>query len=104
MSIDIMNNQNLSVQRQMQTGYVKNSGSSAKAAETASRDSDDVKITDTAQTMSAAAARAQNADGIDPAKIESIRKAIESGSYRIDFEKMANHILASEKEFAEALS
>ncbi|WP_406039999.1 flagellar biosynthesis anti-sigma factor FlgM [Succinimonas sp.] len=41
---------------------------------------------------------------MDPAKIESIRKAIESGSYRIDFEKMANHILASEKEFAEALS
>lgn len=104
MSIDIMNNQSLSVQRQVQTGYVKNSGTASRTSETAGGDSDNVRITDTAQTMSAAAARAEKADGIDPAKVEAIRKAIETGSYHIDFEKLASHILSSEREFAEALS
>ena len=99
-----MNNQSLSVQRQVQTGYVKNSGTASRTSETAGGDSDNVRITDTAQTMSAAAARAEKADGIDPAKVEAIRKAIETGSYHIDFEKLASHILSSEREFAEALS
>ncbi len=107
MSIDILNNkQNISgIQaRQVQASYIKGSRDSGEIQNTRASDTDNVQITDTAQSMSAAAARAENATGIDPAKVASIKASIENGEYHINFDRLASNIMSKESELANALT
>ena len=69
---------------------------SAVAQKKVAVQSDDVVLTDSAKTLAKATDAARNASGIDEAKVEKLKAAISDGSYKINYESVANKLIDSE--------
>ena len=59
-----------------------------------------VGLTDSAKTLAKATDAARNASGIDEAKVEKLKAAISDGSYKINYESVANKLIDSEDELS----
>ena len=59
---------------------------------------DTVQLTDTAVRLAELQAEVATAEGLDLEKIEVIRQQIADGSYRIDADRIADALIAMEKE------
>ena len=104
MAIDALQNQQQQLQKSVATASkaantkaAATSGDAANAlsAATASR-ADSVSFTSVAKTMSKATDRARNSSGIDQTKVDKIKSAIKDGSYKIDYQSVANKLVESE--------
>lgn len=73
---------------------------SAVAQKKVAVQSDDVVLTDSAKTLAKATDVARNASGIDEAKVEKLKAAISDGSYKINYESVANKLIDSEDELS----
>ncbi len=73
-------------------------GKAASVAEVAVRSTDAFIQTDAAKTLSKATVKAKESSGVDEAKVEKIKSAIKDGSYKIDYESVANKLIDSEDE------
>ena len=78
---------------------------SAVAQKKVAVQSDDVVLTDSAKTLAKATDAsdldaARNASGIDEAKVEKLKAAISDGSYKINYESVANKLIDSEDELS----
>ena len=73
---------------------------SAVAQKKVAVQSDDVGLTDSAKTLAKATDAARNASGIDEAKVEKLKAAISDGSYKINYESVANKLIDSEDELS----
>lgn len=62
--------------------------------------SDSVRLSDTVQQIAALKEELSSIDVIDLDKVEEIRQAISSGSYSIDTQKIAESLMAFERETA----
>jgi negative regulator of flagellin synthesis FlgM len=76
--------------------YAKSVGA-APAPEASSR-ADAVVLTDSAKSLSRAAEKAKNSDGVDQSKVEELKAAIKDGTYKIDYESVASKMIDSEDE------
>lgn len=63
-------------------------------------DTDAVLLTNSAKNLSVATQTAKDADGIDYAKVEALQKQIKDGTYSINYERLADKIVASESELS----
>ena len=72
----------------------------AERAEVAARNTDAVLLTDSAKTLAKATQKARAASGIDSAKVEKLKNAIKDGSYKINYESVANKLIDSEDELS----
>jgi negative regulator of flagellin synthesis FlgM len=87
-------NQPTGVQLNKDTG--KPTGNDDKATTTHSRGADTVSLTDTAERLQSIEAKLQNTPVVDKHKVDSIRQALNEGSYQIDANKIADKLLAFE--------
>jgi flagellar biosynthesis anti-sigma factor FlgM len=55
--------------------------------------SDDVKLTDTSEKIRQLESELSDVDVSDPAKVESIRKAIDEGNFKVDEEAVAEGLI-----------
>ncbi|WP_078061873.1 flagellar biosynthesis anti-sigma factor FlgM [Catenovulum maritimum] len=70
--------------------------SAQNAQQTSAPRQDSVSLTQTAQNLNNLTKKASNASGFDQEKVDKIKKAIESGEYKVNSEKLAANIIASE--------
>ena len=75
-------------------------GEKVSTAEVAEKATDAVMLTDTAKTLAKATNKAKESSGIDEAKVEKIKAAIQDGSYKINYESVANKLIDSEDELS----
>jgi len=68
--------------------------------EVAAKSTDAVILTESAKTMSKAVQKAKDSSGIDEAKVEKLKSAIKDGSYKINYESVANKLIDSEDELS----
>ncbi|MGN0916496.1 MAG: flagellar biosynthesis anti-sigma factor FlgM [Succinivibrio sp.] len=61
---------------------------------------DAVVLTDSAKSLSKATEKAKLSSGIDEAKVEKLKAAIADGSYKINYESVANKLIDSEDEIS----
>ncbi|WP_017446325.1 flagellar biosynthesis anti-sigma factor FlgM [Gayadomonas joobiniege] len=57
---------------------------------------DAVSLTQTAQNLNNLNKKSQSTSGFDENKVERLKKAIEAGEYKVDAEKLAANMIASE--------
>ena len=67
-----------------------------RAAEATRRD-DDVRLTDTAAALQKAEARLREQADVDAARVEAVRRRVESGEYRVDAGRLADRLLRFER-------
>ncbi len=67
-----------------------------RAADAARRD-DDVRLTDTAAALQKAEARLREQADVDAARVEAVRRRVESGEYRVDADRLAARLLRFER-------
>lgn len=116
MAIESFNNQNinnLAKSSLNQTTYLNNQNTEnikeatnsvpASASKAANIASDAVSVSDTAQKLNSAQEKAKNSSGIDEKKIASIKKAINEGTYKIDYDKLADKIISKEIDLSDVL-
>ena len=63
--------------------------------------SDRITLTNIAETLSNLEVELQGFDGIDSAKVEQLRQAIEDGSYEVDVDRLVQNLLQAEKDLGE---
>lgn len=69
------------------------------ASTTKAPDSNDaIALSADAKVFSSAVATAKASDGIDHQKVEALRKQIQEGTYQIDYQKLANNMVESDKQ------
>ena len=107
MAIDALNDRsyNSGLKESVATAKTVASNNSAKAATAAKADvstktADAVLLTDSAKTLAKATQKAKDFSGIDEAKCEKLKAAIKDGSYKIDYESVANKLIDSEDELS----
>lgn len=61
---------------------------------------DSVVLTSNAQILTKGTQKAKEASGVDSAKVEKLKNAIKDGSYKIDYESVANKLIDSEDELS----
>ncbi len=76
--------------------YAKATG--ATVAPEASSRADAVVLTDSAKSLTRAAEKARNSDGVDQSKVEKLKAAIKDGTYKINYESVASRMIDSEDE------
>lgn len=114
MAIESFNNQNinnLAKNSLNQTTYLNNQNAenikettnSVPVSKAANLASDAVSVSDTAQKLNSAQEKAKNSSGIDEKKIASIKKAINEGTYKIDYDKLADKIISKEIDLSDVL-
>ncbi|MCU4676441.1 flagellar biosynthesis anti-sigma factor FlgM [Catenovulum sp. 2E275] len=67
-----------------------------QAASTSAPRQDSVSLTQTAQNLNNLTKKAANSTGFDQEKVDRLKKAVASGEYKVNAEKLANNIIASE--------
>ncbi len=99
MAIDILRDNMIKAMPESITKKVA-SGIKAKDASSSvvSSKEDSVSITDSAKTLARATEKAKNSDGIDHDKVEALKQSIADGSYKVDYQNLANKILDVEDE------
>lgn len=104
MAIDVLSDRTYSGIKESVATAKKLATSKAKqevaAEKTKSAQVDDVVLTDSAKTLSKAVETAKVSSGIDEAKVEKIKAAINDGSYKINYESVANKLIDSEDELS----
>ncbi|SPT69482.1 flagellar biosynthesis anti-sigma factor FlgM [Anaerobiospirillum thomasii] len=75
-----------------------NTGAVAKTKDNAATENDAIVLTSDAKVFSSAVAKAKEAEGIDYNKVAALKKEIENGTYKIDYERLASRIVDSEDE------
>lgn len=105
MAIDALNDRTLGgLKDSVATATVvanKTSKSAVKEANTSAKTEDAVMLTDSAMNLAKASQTAKNSSGIDEAKVEKLKAAINDGSsYKIDYESVANKLIDSEDELS----
>ncbi len=79
----------------------KNSTGAVAARETAVKSvGDSVVLTANAQIMTKATQKAKDSSGVDSAKVEKLKESIKDGSYKINYESVANKLIDSEDELS----
>lgn len=69
--------------------------------ETLAPTSDRITLTNIAETLGNLEAELQAFDGIDAAKVDHIRQAIEDGSYEVDVDLLVQNLLKADKDLGE---
>ncbi len=103
MAIDILSDRALQTMPEKTVGRVSHKqGQLAATAsgEVSSSRTDAVELTAQAQTLARATAKAQADDGMDLDKINALRQALADGSYTINYDSVANHIIDAEDELS----
>ncbi|PVZ66751.1 flagellar biosynthesis anti-sigma factor FlgM [Pelagibaculum spongiae] len=83
--------------QQSQDSQGINAGATVKS-NTDQESSSQLKVSAEAKLMQAFHAATTQAPDIDQGKVDAIRSALEEGSYQIDFDQLANKMIASGKE------
>ncbi|EWH09941.1 negative regulator of flagellin synthesis FlgM [Catenovulum agarivorans DS-2] len=83
-------------QQKAQQGQQTANQTNTQAAQTTAPRQDSVSLTQTAQNLNNLNKKANNASGFDQEKVDKLKKAIESGEYKVNAEKLAANIIASE--------
>lgn len=102
MAININNlnaNQVNARQAEQQQAQQKNNPAGTAAAQNQAANAtrqDSVSLTNSAQQLNNATKKAQNASGFDQEKVDKLKKAISEGSYKVDADKLAANMIASE--------
>ncbi len=107
MAIDALQNQQQQQLQQTSIATASNKAANTKAAATQNQNAnamqaamagraDSVSFTSVAKTLTAATNKARNASGIDQAKVDKIKSAIKDGSYKINYQSVANKLVESE--------
>lgn len=99
-NLNNLNNQlgknTVDAQKSQQNQQLNNpANQAAQQAKNAPRQ-DSVSLTQTAQNLNNLTKKANNASGFDQEKVDRLKKAVESGEYKVNAEKLANNIIASE--------
>lgn len=104
MAIDALNDRTLGgLKESVATATVvanKTIKSAVKEANTSAKTEDAVMLTDSAMNLAKASQTAKNSSGIDEAKVEKLKAAINDGSYKIDYDSVANKLIDSEDELS----
>lgn len=83
---------------QTQTNRQGNSTSEPRPAQPerapASQDTDSVTLTDSAQRLSELSSEAAAGEAVDIGRVETVRQAIDEGTYQIDPQQIAERLLA----------
>ncbi|GAB5413252.1 MAG: hypothetical protein Cons2KO_08550 [Congregibacter sp.] len=84
------------------TGGVGSAGNAAGAGPAAGADAstEAVTFTQTAADLLALETQLRELPGIDQARVDSIRQAIDNGSYEIDAQRIVDNLLQSERELS----
>lgn len=94
------------VEMRPSTGTAPVGSSRAKASEGAVHDARsgqrDFEVSKTARQLADLETRVANSSGINEAKVEAIRLAIERGEYQIDTQKIADQLMKLDWEIAKA--
>ncbi len=106
MAIDALGDRTLSgMQKSLATTNVtaktdgtQSTGSSRNSAVAARGES--VELTDSAKTMSNATEKAKASSGIDQEKVDKLKKAINEGTYEVNYESVASKLIDSEDELS----
>ncbi|MCK7458036.1 flagellar biosynthesis anti-sigma factor FlgM [Idiomarina aminovorans] len=69
-----------------------------KPADVSSKGGDAVSLTSEAQQLGSLQEKAMNSSGVDQAKVDKIKADIESGSYKINVEQLANKLAQFESD------
>ncbi len=72
----------------------------AKDAAVKSSVGDSVVLTANAQILTKATQKAKDSSGVDSEKVEKLKNAIQDGSYKINYESVANKLIDSEDELS----
>lgn len=102
MAIDLLSDRSLSTVKDTVAQNVQckiQSGDSSIVSNVQETD-DAVEITDSAKALSRATDTARAADGIDSSKVEKLKAAINDGTYTVDAESIASHIIDEEDELS----
>lgn len=107
MAIDILNDRSFNGMKESvaTANKVATNTTSANAApvkqsvsEMSARSADAVMLTDGAKTLSKATQKARDASGVDEAKVEKLKNSIKDGTYKINYESIANKLIDAEDE------
>ena len=99
MAIDALNDRSLNgIKESVATATVVANKTSQEASAKATAKSDEVLLTDSAMNLAKASQTAKNFSGIDEAKVEKLKAAINDGTYQIDYDSVANKLIDSEDE------
>ncbi|MGN1393474.1 MAG: flagellar biosynthesis anti-sigma factor FlgM [Succinivibrionaceae bacterium] len=60
------------------------------------KSTDAVSVSDVGQKLNIAQEKAKNSSGIDEKKVANIKKAIEKGTFKIDYDALASEIIKQE--------
>lgn len=83
-------------QNQQQVTNQAANNAAQQAASTSAPRQDSVSLTQTAQNLNNLNKKAANSTGFDQEKVDRLKKAVASGEYKVNAEKLANSIIASE--------
>lgn len=88
-------------------GSAPSAGTRGKSVEDASSDSapvprPNVQLSDSARQLADLEARVAASSGIDEARVEAVRLALERGEYQIDTKKIADQLMKLDFELGEA--
>ncbi len=104
MAIDILNDRSFGAVKANQASASRNvmpkSADKAEAVANNNVVADALELTDSAKAMSRATTIAKSSDGIDHAKVESLKAAVRDGSYKINYDSIAGKILDDEAQLS----
>lgn len=83
-------------QKALQNQQTTNQNAQAAQQASAAPRQDSVSLTQTAQNLNNLTKKATDASGFDQEKVDKLKKAISSGEYKVNAEKLASNIIASE--------
>ena len=75
-------------------------GSRTEANSTAGSASSQIQLTDTATTLKQIEARIANQPDVDRARVDAVRQRVESGAYQMNAGRLADRLLAFERDLA----
>ncbi|HAR79962.1 MAG TPA: flagellar biosynthesis anti-sigma factor FlgM [Succinivibrionaceae bacterium] len=70
------------------------------AASASATRADAVVLTDSAKSLAKATEKAKASDGIDHAKVDKLKKEIQDGSYKVNYESVASKLIDAEDELS----
>lgn len=104
MAIDILNDRSFSSVKGNQASASRNviakGADKAQVVATNNVTGDAVVLTDSAKAMSRATTIAMSSDGIDHAKVDSLKAAVRDGSYKINYDSIASKMIDDEAELS----
>lgn len=103
MTIEVLNDRSMSSVKNshaMASRKTISKGDEKVSSSAANVKNDDVMLTDSAKALSRATSVAVASDGVDSAKVDKLKAAVRDGSYKINYESIANKMIDSESELS----